>query len=69
TGAAAVAAALHRAYSLGWVGATVGSGLLRLVRKVTTHRCRRGRGRTAPGVFAGLGWCDGWVGLVEVGPE
>jgi O-antigen/teichoic acid export membrane protein len=28
TGAAAVAAALHRAYALGWVGATVGSGLL-----------------------------------------
>ncbi|WP_245836983.1 hypothetical protein [Mycobacterium bohemicum] len=28
TGAAAVAAALHRAYSLGWVGATVASGLL-----------------------------------------
>lgn len=31
TGAAAVAAALHRAYSLGWVGATVGSGLLLLL--------------------------------------
>nr|WP_253851760.1 hypothetical protein [Mycobacterium sp. 1423905.2] len=31
TGAAAVAAALHRAYSLGWVGATVASGLLLLV--------------------------------------
>lgn len=28
TGAAAVAAALHRAYSLGWVGATAASGLL-----------------------------------------
>ncbi len=28
TGAAAVAAALHRAYSLGWVGATVASALL-----------------------------------------
>lgn len=28
TGAAAVAAALHRAYSLGWVSATVASGLL-----------------------------------------
>jgi O-antigen/teichoic acid export membrane protein len=28
TGAATVAAALHRAYSLGWVGATVASGLL-----------------------------------------
>ncbi len=28
TGAAAVAAALHRAYSLGWVGATMASGLL-----------------------------------------
>lgn len=28
TGAAAVAAALHRAYALGWVGATVASGLL-----------------------------------------
>ncbi len=33
-------------------------------RNADTHRCRRGRGRTAPGVFAGLGWCDGWVGLV-----
>ncbi|MGA7054870.1 MAG: hypothetical protein WBZ37_27100, partial [Mycobacterium sp.] len=31
TGAAAVAAALHRAYSLGWVAATVASGLLLLV--------------------------------------
>ncbi|OOK73201.1 putative membrane protein [Mycobacterium kansasii] len=31
TGAAAVAAALHRAYSLGWVGATVPSGLLLLL--------------------------------------
>lgn len=31
TGAAAVAAALHRAYALGWVGATVASGLLLLV--------------------------------------
>ncbi len=30
TGAAAVAAAMHRAYSLGWVGATVASGLLLL---------------------------------------
>ena len=30
TGAATVAAALHRAYSLGWVGATVASGLLLL---------------------------------------
>ena len=28
TGAATVAAALHRAYSLGWVGATVASTLL-----------------------------------------
>jgi O-antigen/teichoic acid export membrane protein len=31
TGAATVAAALHRAYSLGWVGATVASGLLLLL--------------------------------------
>ncbi|ETW26108.1 hypothetical protein MGAST_29215 [Mycobacterium gastri 'Wayne'] len=31
TGAAAVAAALHRAYSLGWVGATVASGFLLLL--------------------------------------
>ncbi|BBZ47032.1 hypothetical protein [Mycobacterium parmense] len=31
TGAAAVAAALHRAYSLGWVGATAASGLLLLL--------------------------------------
>jgi O-antigen/teichoic acid export membrane protein len=31
TGAAAVAAALHRAYSLGWVGATVASALLLLL--------------------------------------
>jgi len=31
TGAAAVAAALHRAYSLGWVSATVASGLLLLL--------------------------------------
>ena len=31
TGAATVAAALHRAYSLGWVSATVASGLLLLV--------------------------------------
>ncbi|MGB9304353.1 MAG: hypothetical protein WCB92_11950 [Mycobacterium sp.] len=31
TGAAAVAAAMHRAYSLGWVGATVASGLLLLL--------------------------------------
>jgi O-antigen/teichoic acid export membrane protein len=31
TGAAAVAAALHRAYSLGWVGATVASGMLLLL--------------------------------------
>jgi O-antigen/teichoic acid export membrane protein len=31
TGAAAVAATLHRAYSLGWVGATVASGLLLLL--------------------------------------
>ncbi len=31
TGAAAVAAALHRTYSLGWVGATVTSGLLLLL--------------------------------------
>ncbi|BBX75887.1 hypothetical protein [Mycobacterium shinjukuense] len=31
TGAAAVAAALHRAYSLGWVGATVASGSLLLL--------------------------------------
>jgi O-antigen/teichoic acid export membrane protein len=31
TGAAAVAAALHRAYSLGWVGGTVASGLLLLL--------------------------------------
>lgn len=31
TGAAAVAAALHRAYSVGWVGATVASGLLLLL--------------------------------------
>jgi O-antigen/teichoic acid export membrane protein len=30
TGAAAVAAALHRAYALGWVGATAASGLLLL---------------------------------------
>ncbi len=31
TGAATVAAALHRAYSLGWVGATLASGLLLLL--------------------------------------
>ncbi|MCV7196533.1 hypothetical protein BST12_24360 [Mycobacterium angelicum] len=31
TGAGAVAAALHRAYSLGWVGATVAAGLLLLL--------------------------------------
>lgn len=31
TGAGAVAAALHRAYALGWVGATVASGLLLLL--------------------------------------
>jgi len=31
TGAATVAAALHRAYSLGWVGATAASGLLLLL--------------------------------------
>ena len=31
TGAAAVAAALHRAYALGWVGATVASGCLLLL--------------------------------------
>ena len=31
TGAAAVAAALHRAYALGWVGATAASGLLLLL--------------------------------------
>jgi O-antigen/teichoic acid export membrane protein len=31
TGAATVAAAMHRAYSLGWVGATVASGLLLLL--------------------------------------
>jgi hypothetical protein len=31
TGAAAVAAALHRAYSLGWVGATAAAGLLFLL--------------------------------------
>lgn len=31
TGAAAVAAALHRAYALGWVGATVAAGLLLLL--------------------------------------
>ena len=31
TGAAAVAAALHRAYAAGWVGATVASGLLLLL--------------------------------------
>lgn len=31
TGSAAVAAALHRTYSLGWVGATVASGLLLLL--------------------------------------
>lgn len=31
TGAAAVAAALHRAYALGWVGATVASGVLLLL--------------------------------------
>ena len=31
TGAAAVAAALHRAYSLGWIGATVASTLLLLL--------------------------------------
>ena len=31
TGAAAVAAALHRSYSLGWVGATVASILLLLL--------------------------------------
>lgn len=31
TGTGAVAAALHRAYSLGWVGATVASGLLLLL--------------------------------------
>jgi len=31
TGAAAVAAALHRAYAVGWVGATVASGLLLLL--------------------------------------
>ena len=31
TGAAAVAAALHRAYSLGWVSATVASTLLLLL--------------------------------------
>lgn len=31
TGAAAVAAALHRAYSFGWVGATVAAGLLLLL--------------------------------------
>jgi hypothetical protein len=31
TGAAAVAAALHRAYALGWVSATVASGLLLLL--------------------------------------
>ena len=31
TGAATVAAALHRAYSLGWVAATVASGLLLLL--------------------------------------
>ena len=31
TGAAAVAAALHRAYSVGWVGATVASVLLLLL--------------------------------------
>ena len=28
TGAATVAAALHRAYSLGWIGATLAAGLL-----------------------------------------
>jgi hypothetical protein len=31
TGAATVAAALHRAYSLGWIGATVASTLLLLL--------------------------------------
>jgi uncharacterized membrane protein YeaQ/YmgE (transglycosylase-associated protein family) len=31
TGAAAVAAALHRAYALGWVGATVASTLMLLL--------------------------------------
>jgi O-antigen/teichoic acid export membrane protein len=31
TGAATVAVALHRAYSLGWVGATLASGLLLLL--------------------------------------
>jgi hypothetical protein len=31
TGAAAVAAALHRAYSLGWVSATLASALLLLL--------------------------------------
>ena len=31
TGAAAVAAALHRAYAVGWVGATVASVLLLLL--------------------------------------
>jgi uncharacterized membrane protein YeaQ/YmgE (transglycosylase-associated protein family) len=31
TGAATVAAAMHRAYSLGWIGATVASTLLLLL--------------------------------------
>ncbi|MFZ0832306.1 MAG: hypothetical protein WAM92_04325, partial [Mycobacterium sp.] len=31
TGAAAVAAAMHRAYALGWIGATVASALLLLL--------------------------------------
>jgi hypothetical protein len=31
TGAAVVAAKLHRAYALGWVGATLASGLLLLL--------------------------------------
>ena len=58
TGAATVAAALHRAYSVGWVSATVASVLLLLLpldwRPARSSRCCAGRWWESPFTWARL---------------
>ena len=64
TGAAAVAAALHRSYALGWVGATVASGMLLLLPLPLETR-------TVIGLFCGplVGIGVHLVALARVGPQ
>ena len=73
TGAAAVAAALHRAYALGWVGATVASGLLLLLplpletRTVVGFVVRPVGGNRRPS--GGAGACRTPNGLIATWPS